>query len=165
MKTPLLAGTMLLLASRLAAQQAPPVQTAPRHVSAAEIRDTTADAPRLPMAFSAKPLGSRGTYTYLAIRRDQTGEVEVHAGLDDLMMIESGSATLLVGGTVSGGRQTAPGEQRGGSIDGGATQPLAPGDVMVIPAGVPHQVVVPPGGSVTYVVVKIPPSAAPTPPR
>jgi mannose-6-phosphate isomerase-like protein (cupin superfamily) len=91
--------------------------------------------------------------------------VEVHAGLDDVMMVESGSATLLVGGTVTGARQTAPGEQRGGSIDGGATQPLAPGDVMVIPTGVPHQVVVPQGGSVTYVVVKIPPAAPSTPPR
>lgn len=158
-----LSSAAVLLASPVAAQrQAAPTQPSPQYVSAAQIRDTTADAPSLPAAFSARLLADRGAYTYLAIRRDRTGEVEVHAAWDDVMVIESGSATVAYGGTVRGGRQTAPGEQRGGAMDGGTTQALGPGDVMVIPAGVPHQVLVPEGGSGTYVVVKIAPGAAPS---
>jgi mannose-6-phosphate isomerase-like protein (cupin superfamily) len=148
----------LCAATGISAQAAP---SAAQHVSAAQLRDTVADAATLPAGFSARLLGNRGAYTYLAIRRDRTGEVEVHAGWDDVMVVETGTATLLYGGSVSGGRQTAPGERRGGSIGGGTAQTLAPGDVMVIPAGVPHQVRVPEGGSVTYFVVKVAPGPPP----
>ncbi len=90
----------------------------------------------------------------LIARREKTGEVEVHAKLADEFIVQAGNATVLVGGTVEGGRDTAPGERRGGSIVGGTRYPLAPGDVLWIPAGQPHQVEVAAGGSFTYVVAK-----------
>jgi quercetin dioxygenase-like cupin family protein len=61
-----------------------------------------------------------------------------------------------MGGRVQGNRETAPDEWRGGTIEGGRTYELAPGDVVWIPAGVPHQVLVPAGGSFDYLVVKTP---------
>ncbi len=62
---------------------------------------------------------------------------------------------MVYGGKVEGGRTTGPGEIRGGKIVGGKTQKLAPGDVIVIPAGVPHQTTVPAGKSWTVFIVKI----------
>jgi quercetin dioxygenase-like cupin family protein len=48
-----------------------------------------------------------------------------------------------------------PGELRGVSIEGGVRQELRTGDVAHVPAGVPHQFLVPGGKTVTSFVVKI----------
>jgi mannose-6-phosphate isomerase-like protein (cupin superfamily) len=103
----------------------------------------------------ALPLGDRGAYTYLLIHRDAPGEVEVHRDWADVMFVRTGAATLQTGGTVSGARETGPGETRGGTASGGTERAIAAGDVVVVPAGIPHRVVVAPGGDVTYVVVKV----------
>lgn len=63
-------------------------------------------------------------------------------------MVQEGSATFLYGGTVDGGRDTDPG-------DGGTRQVLVPGDVVIVPAGTPHQVLMPAGDSVRYLVTKV----------
>jgi len=49
-----------------------------------------------------------------------------------------GSATLVTGGTVVDPKVTEPGQVRGATIEGGETRRIAKGDVLVIPAGVPH---------------------------
>lgn len=90
----------------------------------------------------------------LIVRRDKAGEVEVHDVLNDVVVAQSGAATLVVGGRAEDALATAPGEWRGGTIVGAERRALAPGDVAWIPAGVPHQLIVAPGGSFTYVVVK-----------
>ena len=48
------------------------------------------------------------------------------------------SATLVTGGTVVEGKTTAPDEIRGKEITGGEPREIKPGDVIIIPAGVPH---------------------------
>jgi hypothetical protein len=90
----------------------------------------------------------------LVVRRDRTGQVEVHDGLNDVVVAQAGAAVLLAGGHAEGLRQTEAGEWRGGTIVGGERRNLGPGDVAWIPAGVPHQLIVEPGESFTYVVVK-----------
>jgi hypothetical protein len=55
----------------------------------------------------------------------------------------SGEGTLLVGGTMVDGKTTAPNEIRGKVITGAVRKVMAPGDVFHIPAGVPHQMLVP----------------------
>jgi hypothetical protein len=60
-----------------------------------------------------------------------------------------------LGGTVVAPKATGPGEIRGSAIEGGETRALAPGDVVVVPHGVPHwfrEV----QGPLTYYVVKVP---------
>ena len=70
--------------------------------------------------------------------RDKAGMVEVHDKETDTMYILDGSATIVTGGTMIGGSVTAPGQQRGTDIKGGTEQKVTKGDVMVIPAGIPH---------------------------
>jgi len=86
-------------------------------------------------------------------RRDKAGMAEVHTSDTDLFYVLSGSATLVTGGTMTGGKEIAPNEWRGEGIDGGETRRIAKGDVIVIPAGTPHwfkEV----DGPVTYYAVK-----------
>lgn len=90
----------------------------------------------------------------LIVRRDRPGQVEVHELLNDVVIVQGGTATLLAGGRAEGALATAPGEWRGGTIVGGERRALGRGDVAWIPAGVPHQMIVAPGRSFTYVVVK-----------
>jgi mannose-6-phosphate isomerase-like protein (cupin superfamily) len=66
------------------------------------------------------------------------GQVEVHDKETDILYIQEGQATLVTGGTMVGGKQTAPGQHRGTDVQGGETRHLQKGDVIVIPAGIPH---------------------------
>ena len=150
----------LLLLLPLTLLLAPPAdaQTGPRpqHLSATWLRDSIASASRAPGGSPGTLMSDQGAYRFFGVRRDRSGEAEVHGGLDDVFMVQEGVGTLVLGGRIQGERETTPGELRGGEIVGGRTSLLASGDVVVIPAGVPHQVQVAPGGSITYVVMKIP---------
>jgi mannose-6-phosphate isomerase-like protein (cupin superfamily) len=145
----LVAG-LLPCAAPAAAQSAPGVE----YHSRAELQASVASAATSPSRMAGKLLGNRGSYTYILLRRDQTSEVELHEAWDDLMLIQEGTATVLYGGVASGGRETAPGELRGGQIVGGIERPVAAGDVILLPAGVPHQVRLEAGESITYIIVK-----------
>ena len=69
---------------------------------------------------------------------DYRPAVEVHTQEADLFYMIDGTATQVLGGTVVGGKDTAPGQIRGTTIEGGQTYHLSKGDVMWVPAGVPH---------------------------
>jgi mannose-6-phosphate isomerase-like protein (cupin superfamily) len=142
-----------LVAARAAAQ--PPRA---EYYSAAAL-ERTADSLRTAKSL-AKVLGDHGAYQYMLVTRDATGVPEQHAKWTDVMLVQAGSATVLLGGQYQGGHEESPGETRGGQLVGANAQAVAVGDLLVIPAGMPHQVQVPPGGSVLYVTVK-----APEPPR
>jgi mannose-6-phosphate isomerase-like protein (cupin superfamily) len=93
-------------------------------------------------------------YTMLAFRSHDGGG-ELHKDYADLFYILEGHGTLRTGGEVVGAKTTAPGEIRGASVKGGSEQELRAGDVVHVPAGTPHQMLVASGDTVTYFVVKI----------
>jgi uncharacterized protein GlcG (DUF336 family)/uncharacterized RmlC-like cupin family protein len=80
-------------------------------------------------------------YKLDAGRRVAPGEVEYHEHIVDVMHVVQGSATVVTGGDMLDPREVASGEIRGRAIQGGTTHQLAEGDVLAIPAGVPHQFV------------------------
>ena len=84
-----------------------------------------------------------GNHSLLLVHREGDGEVEVHENQVDVITVISGEGTLVVGGTTVDGHTTAPGEIRGKSITGGMNHKMAPGDVLHVPAKVPHQMLVP----------------------
>jgi len=87
--------------------------------------------------------------------RAHTGNVEVHLDKIDVLVIQSGTATLLYGGEGVGMHHTGMEELQGTTIKGGTTIRVNPGDVIHIPRGVPHQFLLAPGETITYLVVKI----------
>jgi len=100
------------------------------------------------------PVATGPGTTILAAHRDADGQVEVHTKLNDEFVVLSGHATVLVGGKVEGNKETAPGEWRGGKVSGAKAYQLGPGDVLWIPAGAPHQSLVPKGGDFRYLAFK-----------
>jgi len=90
----------------------------------------------------------------LMIRRDKPGEVEVHTEQNDVIVVESGQAIITMGGAVTGNREIRPTEWRGGMTTGGKSYRVARGDLILIPAGIPHQVLVSKGQTVTYLAIK-----------
>ncbi|HET7873859.1 MAG TPA: heme-binding protein [Terriglobales bacterium] len=82
--------------------------------------------------------GRDGNYMVHASRRDKPGTVEVHTQDADVIHVLGGTATFVTGGEIVEGKEIAPGEIRGVSINGGSTVQLAKGDVIVVPAGTPH---------------------------
>lgn len=98
-----------------------------------------------------------GSVRVLTPTRMQGGEAEAHATEADIFYVVEGTATFLVGGTITGAHDTAPGETRGPSLDGGTPYELKVGDVITIPAGVPHWFKAT-QGKFRYLVVKVPTS-------
>ncbi len=121
------------------------------YVSAAQITALTA---KLKDGVVTAPVPTGPGTTLLAAHRTADGQVEVHMKLNDELIVQSGHATELVGGTVTGNKETAPGELRGGKITGAKAYALGPGDALWIPAGTPHQTVVPKGGDFHYLAFK-----------
>jgi mannose-6-phosphate isomerase-like protein (cupin superfamily) len=93
-------------------------------------------------------------FTMLSFR-SRDGQAELHENFADLFYILDGRATLVTGGSLAEAVTIGPGELRGVSIEGGVRQELRTGDVAHVPAGVPHQFLVPGGKTVTSFVVKI----------
>ena len=86
--------------------------------------------------------------------RTGPGTVELHEKETDVFYVVEGEATFVTGGTMVGGKVTKPGQQAGTDIKGGQSRHLSQGDVVVIPAGIPHWFKEVPK-SVTYYVVKV----------
>lgn len=93
-------------------------------------------------------------YTMLAFR-NRTGGGEVHQKYADVFYILDGQATLVTGGEVVDPKSTGPGETLGASVKGGSRQELKAGDVVNIPASMPHQMILGAGDTVTYFVIKV----------
>jgi mannose-6-phosphate isomerase-like protein (cupin superfamily) len=100
-------------------------------------------------------LGNFPNDLFMLSRREADGVVEWHETQADIFFVQSGSATLLVGGTMVGGETVEPHEKRNGSIQGGIRRKLAAGDVVRIPPKVPHQLLLDGAPNFTYFVVKV----------
>ncbi|MEN3336537.1 MAG: hypothetical protein V7647_213 [Acidobacteriota bacterium] len=96
-----------------------------------------------------------GNRTFMVAHREGSGLAEWHEKQADVMTISVGDVTMVYGGTIVDEKTTAPGEKRGASIKGGTEVKLGPGDVLHIPAQVPHQMKLDPGKQVTYFVTKV----------
>src|SRR5437588_12341981 len=75
---------------------------------------------------ASQPLGNYGNHTLSIIHREGSGEAELHETQADLFVVQSGEATLVVGGSVVDPKTTAPNEVRGPSIKDRKRKRLAP---------------------------------------
>jgi mannose-6-phosphate isomerase-like protein (cupin superfamily) len=104
---------------------------------------------------SSSTLGDYKTHAIKASVLTANGHAEIHAHYDDVMMVTAGTATLVTGGTVVDGHTNGDGETAGSSIQGGESHTISAGDVVHVPAGTPHQLLVKKGTTYSSIVVKI----------
>jgi mannose-6-phosphate isomerase-like protein (cupin superfamily) len=88
-------------------------------------------------------------------KRSGPGQVEVHDKETDTFYILDGEATFVTGGTMVGGRVSRPNQQLGTDIQGGQAHRLSKGDVITVPAGIPHWFKEVTKAPITYYLVKI----------
>lgn len=155
MKSVLVLAFSLASCSFVAAQSAP---SSPAEVFTGN--DVTTQLSTL--AEKAAKSGSSGTTLVKADShniqlsiRTKSGGAEVHKHFTDIFYVVSGSATLITGGEVENPKEAAEGETRGTQIKNGKSQTLSPGTIVHIPAGTPHQLIIPEGTTYECVVVKV----------
>ena len=106
---------------------------------------------------SRETLADFGDHRVRYLHRNADGFPEQHDKIVDLVIVQSGEGVLQLGGTLvdkkAGGGQ---GEFVGSRLEGGERHPLGAGDVIHIPATVPHAFLVAKGKQITYVLVKFP---------
>ena len=107
---------------------------------------------------SRETLADFQSHRFRMLYRDADGNPEQHDAIIDIVLVQSGEGMLVLGGTMVGRRTTGPGESVGTRLDGGERHPLGAGDIVHIPAGIPHSFLVPRGKHFTYVLLKIPDS-------
>ena len=106
---------------------------------------------------SRETLADFGDHRVRFLYRNADGFPEQHDTIVDLVFVQSGEGVLQLGGTVVDKKATgSPGEYVGSRLEGGSRHPLSTGDVIHIPATVPHAFLVAKGKHLTYVLVKFP---------
>jgi mannose-6-phosphate isomerase-like protein (cupin superfamily) len=125
--------------------------------SATEIRGLLAAlAPQAASDGSAgHVLADYGSHRVQISVRTKSGGAEIHAHFDDVMIVEQGSATLVLGGVVIDPKTGPDGETSGTAIQGGKSQTISTGDLVTVSAGMPHQILVAPGTTYSAVVIKV----------
>jgi uncharacterized RmlC-like cupin family protein len=104
---------------------------------------------------ASEVIATEGNRKFMVAHREGSGLAEWHEKEADVMFISAGNVTMIYGGTIVDEKSTAAGEKRGPSIKGGTEAKLGAGDVLHIPAKVPHQMILAPGTQVTYFVTKV----------
>jgi mannose-6-phosphate isomerase-like protein (cupin superfamily) len=138
---PVTRSAMLMCAAFLLGAVPVVAQTAPADVaSAAEIRaKVAAMAARMGKStFAYEPLVKDGATVAALEYWKAPGKPAVHPDEAEYALVIEGSGTLVSGGTMADAKESRPGLVEGSRIDGGTTRRLGAGDVILVPAGVPH---------------------------
>lgn len=104
---------------------------------------------------SGSTLGDYGTHALKLSERTASGGAEIHAHFDDVMLVIEGKAQLITGGEIIDAHNGANGETTGSGIRNGTAQSIAAGDLVHIPAGTPHQLIISPGTTYSALVIKV----------
>lgn len=70
--------------------------------------------------------------------RTAVGPAAVHEKEAELFYVLDGSGVLTTGGRLVGETRTNPDNLTGTAIEGGSAMPVAKGDTLIVPEGVPH---------------------------
>jgi mannose-6-phosphate isomerase-like protein (cupin superfamily) len=96
----------------------------------------------------------QGHYTMLTART-KSGGSELHKHFADFLFVVAGEGTEMTGGTMLNPKELPDGEVRGTGLEGATAHVLHKGDVIHIPAGIPHQSVEAPEQTITIYVIKV----------
>ncbi|HVF29743.1 MAG TPA: hypothetical protein VNA22_02185 [Pyrinomonadaceae bacterium] len=87
-------------------------------------------------------VAAAGNQMRVAVFHDEKREgdlFEVHDTSDDIYYVLEGTATLMLGGNLTGANEISPGEWRSKTAEGGKSVAIKKGDLVVVPRGTVHQ--------------------------
>ena len=96
----------------------------------------------------------KGHSVYLVLRA-KTADAEFHKTEEDLYFGMGGHATFVIGGEMVDPKNMPRKQMRSATIRGGAKRELRAGDVLHVPRAVPHQLMLAPGETFLYFLVKL----------
>ena len=88
--------------------------------------------------FAMKPLVRAGISVASVELWKGPGKPAVHPTDAEYAIVVAGAGTLVSGGILVDARVTNAARTEGSRIEGGTSRPIVPGDVIMVPAGVPH---------------------------
>ncbi len=123
-------------------------------IDARILSQTAAGLGQRPVVGTTVLTSSDDQTTYLLVRRTTSSKPEVHARWDDLVIVRSGTGAIEMGDSLVGSRYRAPGERIGGKLTGSFQIVVRAGDIVRIPAAVPHAFIVSGAEALEYLVIK-----------
>jgi mannose-6-phosphate isomerase-like protein (cupin superfamily) len=130
-------------------------------VIGAYAQDTLVSFPRNSKQGSVafESIGGPGNYTFQIARRDGRAGAEVHKNWSYVFAVQEGEATINYGGQVENLRErdkkVDDGEYRGNALSGAKSHHAVAGEIILIPAGLPYQIMVDSGTPFCFFVVKM----------
>ena len=100
-------------------------------------------------------IGNYDGHSVYLVLRGKSGRAEIHDTESDVQISVRGKATSVIGGELVDAESLPRKQQRGSSIEGGNHRELFPGDIMHIPSGAAHQLLVDPAEPYMYLLIKI----------
>ncbi len=96
--------------------------------------------------------------------RPITAPAALHEKDDELMVVIQGTGNIITGGTIVDSKRVNSANFSGPSISGGTTRAVGVGDMLIVPANVPHQIVPTGGAPIVLMTLHIPDKPAGWPP-
>ena len=100
-------------------------------------------------------VGNYDGHSVYLVLRGKTGNSEIHETESDVQISVRGRAISVIGGELVDAKQLPRKQIRGSAIQGGTQQQLEPGDLMHIPPGLPHHLLIDSSEPYMYLLIKI----------
>ncbi len=121
--------------------------------------DRKGDAPMV-----AEPILLLAPYRVQLEYRPGNAPAALHEKDAELMVVLQGAGTIVTGGKLVDEKRSNANNLSGASISGGAAQTVAVGDMLIVPANTPHQVIPTGGAPIVLMTLHVPQPAAGWPP-
>ena len=113
--------------------------------------DRKGDAPLV-----AEPILSLAPYRAQLEYRPGTSPAALHEKDAELMIVLEGTGDIVTGGKLADEKRTNANNLSGSSITGGNSQAVVKGDMLIVPANTPHQVIPTGGAPIVLMTMHVP---------
>ena len=113
--------------------------------------DRKGDAPLVP-----EPILLLAPYRAQLEYRPATAPAALHEKDAELMVVLQGAGNIVTGGKLVGEKRANASNLTGSSIAGGNSQAVAVGDMLIVPANTPHQVIPSGGAPIVLMTMHVP---------
>ena len=146
--------------SALAQQAAPPAQTFLNNKDIMALidkakADRKGDAPLVP-----EPILLLSPYRAMLEYRPATAPAALHEKDAELMVVLEGAGNIVTGGKLVDEKRTNAANLTGTSIADGNSQAVVKGDMLIVPANTPHQVIPTGGAPIVLMTLHVPSTPA-----